>query len=391
MTAPTPQNTPLQAAPITLGLSRPTVPDIAEDGEDDGGELGTAALQGLVQGRLRTLLGRSSGYVEGLPAPVRRAVSGLKGVQAQYNDLQAQYKRECWELEKKVRDPAVVRGDRADRAATQYAELQKPLYARRTAIVAGESAPTTEEFERGEAVAKEDDDEYEPLPPAAADEAAVKGVPEFWLTALRNHVELAEIITDKDAEVLKHLTDIRLSYLPSEPAPGYKLTFVFSPNEWFENMELEKTYVYQTEVGYGGDFIYERAEGTEIRWKAEDKDLTKVVEVKKQRNKSPSIFLCLPMCIYSFFFLRRHKPHASRKEDAAGRLVLQLLQPADAAKAGGRGGHGRGGARGPRAQARGRLPDRRGLQGEARPARRRLLHRQGARVRDRRRGRLRGL
>jgi nucleosome assembly protein 1-like 1 len=301
MTAPTPQNTPLQAAPITLGLSRPTVPDIAEDGEDDGGELGAAALQGLVQSRLHTLLGRSSGYVESLPAPGRRAVSGLKGVQAQYNDLQAQYKRECWELEKKVRDLVALSQDRADRAATQYAELQKPLYERRTAIVAGESAPTTEEFERGEAVAKEDDDEYEPRPPAAADEAAVKGVPEFWLTALRNHVELAEIITDKDAEVLKHLTDIRLSYLPSEPAPGYKLTFVFSPNEWFENTELEKTYVYQTEVGYGGDFIYERAEGTEIRWKAEDKDLTKVVEVKKQRNKSPSIFLFLPMCIYSLF------------------------------------------------------------------------------------------
>lgn len=112
-------------------------------------------------------------------------------------------------------------------------------------------------------------------------------MPEFWLTALRNHVELSEIITDRDAEVLKHLVDIRLSHTPNnEPAPGFTLTFVFSKNEWFENETLEKTYLYQDELGYSGDFMYLRALGTEIKWKSDEKDLTKTVEVKKQRNKS---------------------------------------------------------------------------------------------------------
>ncbi len=41
----------------------------------------------------------------------------------------------------------------------------------------------------------------------------------------------------------------------------------------------------QEEVGYGGDFVYDKAVGHEIKWK-EDKDLTKKVEIKKQRNKS---------------------------------------------------------------------------------------------------------
>jgi hypothetical protein len=41
----------------------------------------------------------------------------------------------------------------------------------------------------------------------------------------------------------------------------------------------------QEEVGYGGDFVYDKAVGHEIKWKA-DKDLTKKVEIKKQRNKS---------------------------------------------------------------------------------------------------------
>jgi len=48
---------------------------------------------------------------------------------------------------------------------------------------------------------------------------------------------------------------------------------------------LEKTYVYQEEVGYSGDFVYDRAIGTQIKWK-EDKDLTKEFEIKKQRNKN---------------------------------------------------------------------------------------------------------
>lgn len=39
------------------------------------------------------------------------------------------------------------------------------------------------------------------------------------------------------------------------------------------------------QVGYGGDFVYERATGDEIKWKT-DKDLTKTVEIKKQRNKT---------------------------------------------------------------------------------------------------------
>lgn len=91
------------------------------------------------------------------------------------------------------------------------------------------------------------------------------------------------------------MLDISISYDIGKEAshdgkqPGFKLTFVFSPNEFFENEVLEKTYVYQEGVGYSGDFVYDRAIGTEIKWK-EDKDLTKEFEIKKQRNKSEFFF-----------------------------------------------------------------------------------------------------
>jgi nucleosome assembly protein 1-like 1 len=69
------------------------------------------------------------------------------------------------------------------------------------------------------------------------------------------------------------------------PTPGFKLNFHFSPNEYFEDAVLSKSYLYQDEIGYRGDFVYERAIGTTIKWK-EDKDLTKQVEIKRQRNKN---------------------------------------------------------------------------------------------------------
>lgn len=161
-----------------------------------------------------------------------------------------------------------------------------PLYQRRNAIIAGESAPTQEEIDAGEQYSIKDDDEYVTIPKGT--DPTASGIPEFWLTALRNHPGISELITERDAGALKHLIDIRLEYLNDKvegSKPGFKLLFAFSPNEYFENDVLEKTYFYQEEVGYSGDFVYDRAIGTEIKWK-DEQDLTKEFEIKKQRNKS---------------------------------------------------------------------------------------------------------
>ncbi|KDR73197.1 hypothetical protein GALMADRAFT_72494 [Galerina marginata CBS 339.88] len=284
LTAPTPQNTPLNQAPIALGLSRPTVPDISEDNEGEAaggdGEDGLQAFPGLeqhmlgmVHGKLADLLGKSSGYIESLPVEIKLNVEALKGVQVKQNELHNQYKKECLELEKK------------------YLELQKPLYERRSAIINGKAAATTQEIEAGEEASVKDDEDYTPLPKDVT--PSPSGIPEFWLTALRNHVALNEMITDRDVEALKHLIDVRLVYLkegegsPKETLgkPGFTIIFQFEKNAFFDNEVLEKTYLYQEEVGYSGDFVYDRALGTTIKWK-EEKDLTKEFEIKKQRNKN---------------------------------------------------------------------------------------------------------
>ena len=138
--------------------------------------------------------------------------------------------------------------------------------------------PTEAEIKAGEK-----DEEVDDEPVEKSEEASdVKGIPEFWLSAMKNQVSLAEMITDRDEAALKDLTDVRMEYLDK---PGFRLIFEFAENEFFTNKIVTKTYFYQTESGYGGDFIYDHAEGDKIDWKT-GKDLTVRIESKKQRNKS---------------------------------------------------------------------------------------------------------
>ena len=217
----------------------------------------------MIQGKLGQLVGRSSGYIESLPVVVRRRVAGLKGIQKEHSKLEAQFQEEVLELEKK------------------YFAKFTPLYQRRATIVNGEVEPTESEVVAGRE--NEDEDETKEGEEEKKEEGeSMKGIPEFWLSAMKNQISLADMITDRDEEALKHLTDIRMEYLDR---PGFRLIFEFSENDFFTNKTISKAYYYKAENGYGGDFIYDHAEGSKIDWK-EDKDLTLRLESKKQRNKS---------------------------------------------------------------------------------------------------------
>jgi nucleosome assembly protein 1-like 1 len=225
-------------------------------------------LVSMMQNKLQGLVGKSSGYVESLPAPVRRRVAGLKGVQKEHSKLEAQFQEEVLELEKKF-----------------FAKFT-PLYEKRAKIINGAEEPTDAEVEAGEEDEEEDEEAEEAKAEADknATDADAKGIPEFWLSAMKNS-SLAETITDRDEGALKFLTDIRMEYLDR---PGFRLIFEFAENPYFTNKTISKTYFYQEENGYGGDFIYDHAEGDKIEWKPEQ-DLTVKVESKKQRNKSTSL------------------------------------------------------------------------------------------------------
>jgi len=224
-------------------------------------------LVSMIQGKLGSLVGRSSGYIESLPAPVRRRVAGLKGVQKEHTKLESEFQEEVLQLEKK------------------YFAKYTPLYEKRAKIINGASEPSEAEIKAGE----QDDEEQEESGKAETSEegkaADLKGIPEFWLSAMKNQISLAELITDRDEPALKHLTDIQMEYLER---PGFRLIFEFAENEFFTNKTITKTYYYQEESSYGGEFIYDHADGDKIDWKV-GKDLTVRVESKKQRNKSGTL------------------------------------------------------------------------------------------------------
>ena len=258
-------------------------------------------LVSMIQGKLGSLVGRSSGYIESLPAPVRRRVAGLKGIQKEHSKLEVQFQEEVLQLEKK------------------YFAKFSPLYEKRAQIVNGNAEPSEEEIEAGEP--KETEEETAKTDPAGDEKTQtdMAGVPEFWLSAMKNQVSLAELITDRDESALKLLTDIRMEYLEK---PGFRLIFEFAPNEFFSNKVITKTYYYQEESGYGGDFIYDHADGDKIDWR-NDKDLTVRVESKKQRNRSRQ--LACARYKGSLLIYRRYQADARVKKDGTYRIIFQFF------------------------------------------------------------------
>ncbi|PVH98245.1 nucleosome assembly protein [Periconia macrospinosa] len=300
ITAPTPQNTPANAAPISSRAQQPGVASIKEEDISAAAGLFAAnpALVHMMQAKLGSLVGRSSGYIESLPVSVRRRVAGLKGIQKDHAKLEAEFQEEVLQLEKK------------------YFAKFTPLYQSRAKIVNGESEPSEEQVKVGETKDDEDEDEN-PVPEDEInkDEGKdVKGIPEFWLSAMKNQISLAEMITDRDEAALKSLSDVRMEYLDR---PGFRLIFEFEENEFFTNKTITKTYFYQEENGYGGDFIYDHAEGDKIDWKA-GKDLTVRIESKKQRNKNTKQTRVVKKTVPTESFFNFFDPPKPPQEDDDG-------------------------------------------------------------------------
>ncbi|KAI8968999.1 hypothetical protein BDF20DRAFT_907825 [Mycotypha africana] len=267
-TAPTPQNTPINTAPISSPFN-PSIAAISEEMET----ITTPGVMNMLQGKLGYLSGEAN-----LPPAVKRRINGLKYLQSKHTELEAKFQMEILALEKK------------------YLELYRPYYDKRADIIRGKYEPTEEEVAIGAKVDEEEGEDAGETEEANQeekeaedkqmedvnedDEDNLNGIPEFWLTALKTHPQIGETISDEDGDALKHLIDIRVHYLEK---PGFCLEFEFEENDFFTDKVLTKTYYYQDNIS-GGDYVYDRAEGCKIHWK-EGKDLTVTVETKKQRHK----------------------------------------------------------------------------------------------------------
>ena len=100
------------------------------------------------------------------------------------------------------------------------------------------------------------------------------GIPEFWLTCLKNSVKFGKMITPKDEKILKHLTNISLDYKESG---DFTVFFDFSDNEYFGHKQLQREFILDEKKNI------KRIESTQITWNSEEVNPT--VEQKKKEIK----------------------------------------------------------------------------------------------------------
>jgi len=227
-----------------------------------------------LQSRINSMVGQPSDYIQMLPASVKRRLKALKNLQLETTKVEAEFFKEVHALECK------------------YQARYQPFYEKRGKITTGEYEPNDEECNW---TLDDDKDEEELSDEMKAKvklegekEEDVKDVPEFWLTIFKNVDLLADMLQEHDEPILKHLTDIKVHY--KEEPMGFTLEFLFTPNEYFENSVLTKTYEMKCIPDEMDPFTFEgpeihKCKGSPIEWK-KGKNVTVKTVKKKQKHKS---------------------------------------------------------------------------------------------------------
>jgi len=211
-------------------------------------------------------------HLEILSPEVRRRVCALKKLQVEGIKIEADFYGKIHDLEK------------------EFQARFNQVNAKRSDIISGKHNPTAEESDAlllhsmPEEELKKLEDEWN----KNESDANVTGIPDFWLNVLKGNPSISDMINETDEPILKHLVDITTE-VSSDPQ-SFTLHFHFSPNEYFTNSVLTKTYQLSTEIdeeepfAYGGPHVVS-VKGCKINW-AEGKDLAQLEE----DSAKPSVF-----------------------------------------------------------------------------------------------------
>ena len=156
------------------------------------------------------MIGANSGYIQSLPAPVKKRLKALKKIQFESTKIEAQFYQEVHLLECK------------------YHKTFEPSYNMRSTIIKGDYAPKDEECRWP----SESEDEEETALAQEVNEKAklteeekkaqeekdkdVKGVPHFWLTIFKNVELIADMIQEPDEPALEALKDLTVTFTEVE-------------------------------------------------------------------------------------------------------------------------------------------------------------------------------
>ncbi|XP_035231328.1 nucleosome assembly protein 1-like 1 isoform X2 [Stegodyphus dumicola] len=250
-------------------------PELKINTGDEAVDIEQNTAQDLKDGIMAALNHKScSSNTLNLPKPVKRNVKALKKLQLAYVNTKVEYYKERHELEIK------------------YEKKFEPLYGKQAAIVTGAVIPTDEECDfqldsekkaelSNEIQKVEDDTEAKMDVPAAA----IKGIPKFWLTALKNGPIVADVIEEYDEPILEHLIDIKA--ITSSDPMGFYLKFHFEPNDYFTDTFLIKSYELKcvpdpTDVFSFDGLEIDSCKGCTIDWKRFKNVTVKTIKEKQK-------------------------------------------------------------------------------------------------------------
>lgn len=267
---------------MSKAKSKQKVVEPVSDEEDDGCDEDHDVEKGLTS-ESKEGMPSAEDFLASLPPIVRKRVKALKKLQFSSFETESKFYEEVHLLECK------------------FAERYAALFEKREKIVNGKVEPTDEECDWPSDDEDEEEEGAESKPKAIADapkgegddekkaeEEKLVGIPEFWLTILKNVEMLSEMIEDHDEKILTHLRDIHVTFASVEPY-GFTLHFVFEANEYFSNTVLTKHYTLrmapnpEDPLGYEGPEIT-GCKGCSIDWKP-GKNVTVKTVKKVQKHK----------------------------------------------------------------------------------------------------------
>ncbi|GMN45647.1 hypothetical protein TIFTF001_014825 [Ficus carica] len=155
----------------------------------------------------------------------------------------------------------------------------------------------------------------------------IKAIPDFWLTAFLSHPALSELLSEEDQklktfarffalkteEIFKHLTSLEVEDF-KDVKSGYSISFNFSPNAYFEDTKLTKTFTFHDEGT--------KITATSINWK-EGMGIPNGVNHEKKGNKRPPT----EESFFSWFTDTQQKDEMDEIHDEIADIIKEDLWP----------------------------------------------------------------
>ncbi|XP_042436471.1 NAP1-related protein 2-like [Zingiber officinale] len=141
----------------------------------------------------------------------------------------------------------------------------------------------------------------------------IQSIPDFWLTAFLSHPVISDLVTEEDQKILKYLVSLDVEDF-KDVKSGYSITFNFSPNPYFEDTCLTKTYSF--------DEGTTNINGTTIKWK-EGMNIANGVSHEKEGGKRPLV----EESFFSWFNETQPKNLAEGFSDEVAEMLKEDLWP----------------------------------------------------------------